>query len=90
MILDIMTGLIMWPEAKASTEPYQPFILSRNNFGSIQVSVTLEVPPSYKAVLDNVPTGPFLQASQVLISGRVEFLVADSPLQGTAVPVNIM
>lgn len=90
MVLEVLNDIITWEFVKASATPYQVVIGAKNPYGSSQVAVSLEVPISYTATLDDLPPGPFQQASQMLISGKINFLEPNSPLEGSSVPVNIM
>ncbi|KAI0242540.1 hypothetical protein LSAT2_012906 [Lamellibrachia satsuma] len=88
MDIDILNAAITWT-AMARADPYTVVVKVTNSIGSDQMTFDIVVRPSYKAVLDAVPSGPFLQASSVMISGKVVFLVSNSSLMGTDVPVTI-
>ena len=88
MDIDILNAAITWT-AMARADPYPVVVKATNSIGSDQMTFDIVVRPSYKAVLDAVPSGPFLRASSVMISGKVVFLVSNSSLMGTDVPVTI-
>ena len=88
MDIDGIESVIAW-QAVARAEPYDVVVKARNRIGSDQVTFSVVVRPSYKVVLDPVPSGPFLRAPSVMISGTVEFLVNNSSLDGTDLPVTI-
>ncbi|KAI0216744.1 hypothetical protein LSAT2_031295 [Lamellibrachia satsuma] len=88
MDIDILNAAITWT-AVARADPYTVVVKVTNSIGSDQMTFDIVVRLSYKAVLDAVPSGPFLRASSVMISGKVVFLVSNSSLMGTDVPVTI-
>jgi len=88
MEIDVVSAAITWT-AVARAEPYTVVVKVTNSIGSDQLTFTVVVRPSYKAVLDPLPSGPFRRASSVMISGKVVFLVANSSLVGSKVPVTI-
>ena len=88
MDIDVLSGAITWT-AVARDEPYTVVVKTENYIGSNQVTFNIVVGLSYRVVLDPVPAGPFLRASSVMISGKIEYLVSNSSLMGTDVPVTI-
>ena len=88
MDIDVSSAVITWT-AVARATPYTVVVKATNSIGSDQTTFTITVQPSYTAVLDPVPSGPFLRASAVMISGKVVFLVSNSSLIGTDIPVTI-
>ena len=88
MDIDVVNSVITWT-SMARTDPYTVVVKATNSIGSDQMTFDIVVRPSYKAVLDAAPSGPFLRASSVMISGKVVFLAGNSSLMGTDVPVTI-
>ena len=88
MDIDVLSGAITWT-AVARDEPYTVVVKTENYIGSDLVTFNIVVGLSYKVVLDPVPSGPFMRASSVMISGKIEYLVSNSSLLGTDVPVTI-
>ena len=70
-------------------EPAQVNLSCMNQFGQDSIHFNITILPSYEAVLDPVPYGPFRTATPVRLSGRVSH-VPGSFLEGVAVPVDIV
>ena len=88
MEIDVRSAAITW-KAVTRAEPYTVVVKATNSIGSDRMTFTVVVRRSYKAVLDPLPSGPFRRASSVMISGKVVFLVANSSLVGSKLPVSI-
>ncbi|KAI0212202.1 hypothetical protein LSAT2_002886 [Lamellibrachia satsuma] len=88
MDIDVVKVGITWT-AVARNDAYTVVVKVTNSIGADNMTFDIVVRPSYKAVLDPVPSGPFLRALPVMISGKVVFLVSNSSLMGTDIPVSI-
>ena len=88
MDVDVVNSVITWT-AMARADPYTIVVKATNSIGSDQMTFDIVVRPSYKAVLDAVSSGQVPRDSSVMIRGKVVFLVSNSSLIGTKVPVTI-
>ena len=82
-------SVITWV-AIARALPWHFAIRATNEFGSGSMQFDISVMPSYTASVDQLPRGPFRSSVSVLISGKVNFVESDSPLDGKSVPVKIV
>jgi len=91
MTISGSSGTLLWSKVVANQAPYKIAVVCSNIYGSNSMTFTLTVRPSYKAVLDALPPGPFIQPRPMLISGKVQWISNESKIYlHDQVPVNIL
>ncbi|XP_013386073.1 uncharacterized protein LOC106155684 isoform X2 [Lingula anatina] len=87
MTLDSAAQYIQWTSPVPSWQPHTVRVSASNDVGSDTKQFNVTVRPSYSAMLDPVPYGPYPRATPIFLEGKVVFV--DGAAVGV-VPVQVV
>jgi hypothetical protein len=90
MNLNSLTGRLQWSSAVASSSPYTISVTCSNLYGSDTKTFQISVRPSYSAILNQIPKGPYTYPPTLFISGSIVWNYNDSYMTSNVFPVALI